>query len=224
MELGTQVIVGQIMFWGSIILSMVVLLAIAGFFIWKKTFVFGGMCLFYQGDKEKGYSLHTIGRQDFRWANKEHTQWKPLRPFFNQKKVLPFDPQYRYGNRRVISAKIGDEYYAAQPFIDAEGIAKIKVIPYDLRNIQSTAQIQNSRMFSPQGFWEQHLKEVLFFGVMLFCVVGIILTGYWVNEISKPATQANQNLASNIGQLNQNFDTMFKIQPVTNVQPATAPS
>lgn len=110
--------------------------------------------------------------------NKDKTEWRPLFPFMNKKKIEPFDQEFIYPGNRIFAFDLNGVWVPGRININKEEEtlrAEINPVPYYVRNWQSLIHKQNSMEYASDNWWDQNKMMVyMLIGVGICCAMCVI--------------------------------------------------
>ena len=171
-------IAGQMAYWFSIFLIMIVL--VVGFIVIYYFISFpinATVFPMYGSGKDNVLAVGARKKNKVKWIN-HRTAWRSMYPLFNKVDRDPFDSEYIYPGKgkkkEVYVFDFNDQWSPGRINInqtEEEIRAKINPVPYHVRNWQSLQHKKNAIEFAKTDFWTENKGMFIMLGVVLFNLV-----------------------------------------------------
>jgi hypothetical protein len=181
-------IVGQFVYWISIILLGIVIITIFVMVGYLMQFRIKATIIpMYGSGKDGIFSVGKPKTNRIKWINNK-TAWKSMKPFFNKNEKEPFDDEYIYPGNRVIAFELNGQWIPGRYNINQteEGIrAEVNPVPYYVRNWQSIQHKKNAEEFAKQGFWNENKTLIMIILTAFACCAMVIATIYFTYKFAE---------------------------------------
>jgi hypothetical protein len=204
-------IIGQFIYWLTIIISGIII--IAGFwFVWYTTQfkIKATVIPIYGSGKDGVFSIGAPKYNRIKWINNK-TAWKSMRPWFNKTEREPFDDEYIYPGNRIWTFELNNQWMPGRINInqtEEEIRSQINPVPYYVRNWQSIQHKKNAEEFAKQGFWNENKTLIMIILTAFACTAMVTAVIYFTYKFAAGgradigmltnAIQGLQNIPGNV--------------------------
>ena len=224
----------QLLFIGKILLILLPIFILIAALFWYQTYRLKYITLTTRGSEDGGYYITGIKTKRYKYTDKTCQQVQPVTlPMMKPKTYTAVPAKYMLAGDICLVAKYGENITPAEVLFKDKRVL-INVLPSDLRQIQGVIINQNNSMFAPKDFFKAHMAEIIAGSVFMVALVGLIITGYWMKEMTSPTVTALSENSAAVMQMNQNLQKYLSNPPTSpqvlptpppgnTGQPSTAP-
>lgn len=156
----------------------------------------------YGSGKDGTFAIGKAKANRVKWANKEKTSWRTMKPWFNKKDIEPFDSEYIYQGNQIYAFELNGELSPGRLNCGQDNEDKIRgdiaMVPHYVRNWQSLQHKKNAQEFAEQDWWQENKYFVMVIVTAGLCLVMVGLTVYFTYQFATHGTQDMANLANAI--------------------------